>query len=87
MHNVMPLSKYSAKQLADIMNQRVGEAFRPGAVDPEAMELIADVASRWGDARLALELLWRAGMVADRGNSDSVLPEHAGKQRPRSTLR
>jgi cell division control protein 6 len=77
MHNVMPISKYNSKQLADIMNQRVGAAFRPGAVDPEAVELIADVASRWGDARLALELLWRSGMVADRERSDSVLPEHA----------
>ncbi|MEW6593081.1 MAG: ORC1-type DNA replication protein [Candidatus Hadarchaeota archaeon] len=77
LHNVLPLSKYNDEQLLDIMNRRVPEAFRAGAVDPETVELIADVASRWGDARLALELLWRAGMVADREGSDSVLPEHA----------
>jgi cell division control protein 6 len=77
MHNVLKLPKYTARQLADIMEQRVGEAFKPGAVDPETTELIADISARWGDARLALELLWRAGMVADREGSDVVLPEHA----------
>jgi cell division control protein 6 len=77
MHNVLVLSKYTARQLADIMGQRIEEAFKPGAVDPETTELIADIAARWGNARLALEILWRAGMVADREGSDAVLPEHA----------
>jgi cell division control protein 6 len=79
MHNVITLDRYTAQQLADIMNQRVGEAFKAGAVDPETIELIADIASRWGDARLALELLWRAGMAADDENKDVVMPEHARK--------
>jgi cell division control protein 6 len=79
MHNVLQLDRYTAPQLVDIMNQRIGEAFKTGAVDPETVELIADMASRWGDARLALELLWRAGMVADGEGKDAVTPEHARK--------
>ncbi len=77
MHNVLPLDRYTAPQLADIMKQRVGEAFKTGAVEEETVELIADIASRWGDARLALELLWRAGTIADGERKDVVMPEHA----------
>ena len=77
MHNVLALDRYTASQLADIMRQRIGEAFKAGAVEDETVELIADIASRWGDARFALELLWRAGMVADGEGKDVVAPEHA----------
>jgi cell division control protein 6 len=77
MHNILTLSKYNSKQLADVMEQRAKEAFKAGVVDPETIELIADTAARWGDARLALELFWRAGTIADRSRADEVLPEHA----------
>ena len=77
MHNVLALDRYTAPQLADILNQRVGEAFKVGTVDEETVFLIADIAARWGDARFALELLWRAGMIADGQGADLVMPEHA----------
>ncbi len=77
MHNMLVLEGYGAQELMDIMEQRIELAFRPGAVDPETVELIADIAARWGNARLALELLWRAGLVADNYGSETVLPEHA----------
>lgn len=76
MHNVLCLDRYTAPQLRDILNQRMGEAFKTGAVEDETVELIAEIASRWGDARLALELLWRAGMTADGKRKDMVTPEH-----------
>ena len=79
MHNRIELDKYSAPQLADILRSRIKEAFKPGAVEEDTITLIADVASRWGDARLALELLLRAGMMADEEGSEVVLPEHARK--------
>lgn len=77
MHNVIALDKYSAPQLEDILNYRIKEAFKAGAVDEDTVSLIADIVSRWGDARLALELLWRAGMIADEEETDVVAPEHA----------
>ena len=79
MHNVISLDRYNATQLKDILNQRVGEAFKAGSVEEDTVELIADIASRWGDARFALELLWRAGMAADSEGKDVVTPEHARK--------
>ncbi|MFH1821085.1 MAG: ORC1-type DNA replication protein [Methanobacteriota archaeon] len=79
MHNVLSLDRYSVTQLKDILSQRVGEAFKVGAVEEDTIELIADIASRWGDARFALELLWRAGLTADGEGKGTVTPEHARK--------
>jgi cell division control protein 6 len=77
MHNMLVLRGYTSDELVDILKQRVELAFHPGTVDPEAVQLIADIAARWGNARLALELLWRAGLVADGQGANTVLPEHA----------
>jgi len=77
MHNVLTLDRYTAPQLVDILNQRIREAFKAGTVDDDTVSLISDIAARWGDARLALELLWRAGLTADGEGADTVMPEHA----------
>lgn len=79
MHNVISLDRYSASQLRDILASRLVEAFKPGVVGEDTIELIADIASRWGDARFALELLWRAGMAADAEGVKEVTPEHVRK--------
>ncbi len=76
MHNVLALDRYTAPQLVDILNNRIREAFKVGAVNEDTVALIADIAARWGDARLALEILWRAGMTADGENVDEVMAEH-----------
>ena len=77
MHNTISLDKYNARQLSDILTQRVREAFKPGAVEEDTCGMIADIAARRGDARFALELLLRAGMSADEKKSERVTPEHA----------
>lgn len=76
LHNVLELNRYTSGQLRDILLQRVGEAFRSGAVEEEAVDLIAEIASSTGDARFALELLWRAGLIADGRMENVVTPEH-----------
>ncbi len=74
--NVVECNQYSAKELVDIINQRIGLAFRNKAVDIETVDLVADIASQEGDARLAIELLWKAGQQADDRREGQVLPEH-----------
>src|SRR2546422_510742 len=56
--------------------QRVGLAFHPGTVDDKIVALIADIASEYGDARYAIDLLEGAGAAADAEISDEVGPEH-----------
>ncbi len=55
-------------------------AFRPGALSTQTLDLISELAaSEEGDARYAIELLWRAGKYADASESPEVLPEYVRK--------
>ena len=74
--NTIILDKYVRDELYDIIDQRVGLAFHNHTVSLDSIDLIADIASEWGDARFAIELLWKAGMCADQQHVQLVVPEH-----------
>lgn len=78
-HNVIDLDKYTHSQLRDILDYRVSEAFWENVVRPDTIQLISDMTSGRGDARYAIEILWRAGKFADSEGANEVLPEHARK--------
>lgn len=86
--NILQLNKYSRNELFDIVRQRVELAFHRNVVNDDSMDLIADIASDWGDARFAIELLWKAGIAADNQHVDQVIPEHvrAAKAETYSTV-
>ena len=74
--NVIHLKEYSKPQLEDILNDRVNLAFRQGTVSTQTMNLVAESAySEGGNARYAIELLWRAGKYADASEMREVSPE------------
>ena len=74
--NVISLEKYSQPQLIDILNDRVSMAFEPATVPDDTVSLVAELAlSESGNARFAIELLWRAGKYADAEDAGAVLPE------------
>jgi cell division control protein 6 len=74
--NTVILDKYTRDELYDILQQRVRLAFCANTVLGESLDLIADIASDCGDARFAIELLWKAGMYADEKHVKQVVPEH-----------
>jgi len=74
--NTITLEKYARDELYDIVQQRVGLGFYPNTVLGESIDLIADIASEYGDARFAIELLWKAGMYADEKHAKQVIPEY-----------
>jgi cell division control protein 6 len=74
--NVLSLDKYTRDELFDIISQRVKLAFHTESVDSDSIDLISDIASEWGDARFAIELLWKAGIAADHQHVERVTPEH-----------
>ena len=74
--NIIGLNKYTRDELYDIVKQRVNLAFHRNTVSEESIALIADIASEWGDARFAIELLWKAGLYADKQRGYKLLPEH-----------
>ncbi|MCW4007253.1 MAG: ORC1-type DNA replication protein [Candidatus Bathyarchaeota archaeon] len=74
--NVIRLEKYQKSQLIDILTERVSMAFAPSTVAEDVVSLIAELGvTENGNARFAIELLWRAGKYADAENLGSVTPE------------
>ncbi|MCD6235702.1 MAG: ORC1-type DNA replication protein [Thaumarchaeota archaeon] len=77
--NVIYLNEYSREQLYDIVKFRADEALIPNVLMEESLRLIADVAGERGDARYALDILWRAGKYAEAEGSAKITPEHVRK--------
>ncbi len=77
----LELPPYTREQLEEILRARREEAFRRGALPDESLRLAAEMASKRGDARMGIELLLRAGMLADARGSRVVLPEHVREAR------
>jgi len=70
--NVIEFGKYTKGQLFDIISARAQMALVPGAVNDDVLDLIAEIASEWGDARFAIELLEKGGMLANEREADAV---------------
>jgi cell division control protein 6 len=77
--NFVRLDKYSTDQLQAIIADRVGLAFKEGVVPEATASFLADVAGSSGDARYAIELLWRSGKYADSETSRVVSAEYVRK--------
>ncbi len=72
-HHEIEFPRYSPPQLKDILRQRAGRAFLPGACSEDAIALAAAHAAKLGgDARVALETLWQAGKNAEKRGADAV---------------
>ena len=75
--NIISLNPYTRGQLLDIIKSRATMAFREDAITDEALELISELAAmEGGDARYAIDLLWRAGKYAEAEGVRRVLPRH-----------
>lgn len=69
----LEFTPYGTPELAEVLEQRVEQAFRPGSIPSEVVERIAEkVAEESGDCRQALELLLRAGREADSREATEV---------------
>ncbi len=77
--NSIRFEKYSASELNDILAERIKMAFVEHAVMHETLQLVCEIASERGDARYAIELLWRAGKQADSLESSVIIPDYVRK--------
>ena len=73
----MVFPPYDAQQLSVILEKRAKEAFQEGAITPEAISAAAALAAKHsGDARYALQLLLRAGDIAEEEGADRITATH-----------
>ncbi len=79
-NNIIQLDTYTKIQLQDILKDRVTLAFKQGTVPTETITLAAELGEEeGGNARYAIELLWRSGKYADTEEAKEVTPEHVRK--------
>jgi len=68
---------YNATELADILKQRSKIAFHEGIIEEGVIKLCAGLAAReHGDARKALQLIRKAGEIAERNQNKKILEKH-----------
>jgi len=73
--NHVRLERYPRDIIAAIVDQRVDLAFFPGTVTSDSIDLIADIAGDNGDARYAIELLEKSGLLTDEKGAEQVSVE------------
>jgi len=73
----IPFEPYSSPDLKEILKERAKYAFFDFVLDGDVIPLCAAHAAKLGgDARVAIDLLLKAGRLAERENSKMVLPKH-----------
>ena len=71
---------YNANQLYDILKLRADVAFKEGVIDDGVIKLCAGLAAKEnGDARKALQLLRKAGEIAERNQTKKIMENHVEK--------
>ncbi|MEM4254800.1 MAG: AAA family ATPase [Candidatus Norongarragalinales archaeon] len=71
--SALEFSRYSPVALKRILSERASLAFKPGACGEEAIALVAAYASKQGgDARVAIEALWRCGKNAEARGANKI---------------
>ncbi len=73
--NHVRMDRYPREVIRVIVEQRVDLAFYPGTVAEDSIDLIADIAGEKGDARYAMEMLEKSGLLADEKGSEKVTAE------------
>lgn len=74
--NTVRFNRYSQPELREIVAARAEEALYPGRISDDALDLIAEQASEYGDARMAIELLDRSANIAEEDVDGEVTVEH-----------
>ena len=77
--NSITFPPYSKEQLFDIVNSRAEIGLRGETYSDELIDVIADFSEEYGDARFAIELLWRSAKIADQNKKKINTIEHSRK--------
>ncbi len=73
---------YTRDQIFDILRQRAEIALAPGTYDEDILSMIADITGadgemeNRGDARVAIDILYRASNIAENDGAGRITPEH-----------
>jgi len=74
-HIVIELPRYSEEELRDILRYRAKIGFYDGVVSSEICDMVARIASETGNARHGIEILYHAGLIAEKSDEKRITPE------------
>ncbi len=66
--NIIKFNNYSLNQIFDILKYRANLSFANGAVPDKIISMIANIVLKNGDIRHGLNILWKAGKIAETMN-------------------
>ncbi|MHA1167074.1 MAG: Cdc6/Cdc18 family protein [Candidatus Hodarchaeales archaeon] len=72
---VLEFPPYDQEEMKDILGFRAELAFKEGAVNEEHLEMISSICSRTSNMRHGIEILHRAGRLADRDGHTAINAE------------
>jgi cell division control protein 6 len=73
--NTIRFDRYKRDELRDIVKIRADEALFSEKVHEDAIDLIADISSEWGDARFAIDLLDKSARKAENREHGEITAE------------
>jgi len=74
-HKIIELPRYSEEELRDILEYRARIGFHEGVIAPEICGMVAKIASETGNARHGIEILYHAGLIAEKSDEKKITPE------------
>lgn len=75
-HEQIEFPGYSLQELVEILTYRTRLAFKGSAITNDIIQMVAEIASHTKNARHGIEILLRAGKLADYEGSREVTAEH-----------
>ena len=75
-HDQMDISGYTRDQLLEILEYRAQMALIPTSYSEDTLNLIADICASSQNARHGLEILYRAGKIADLRGESFIRPDY-----------
>ena len=73
--NTIRFGKYTRDELRDIVKIRSEESLFPGKIREDAIDLMADISSEWGDARFAIDLLDKSARKGENKDDGEITAE------------
>jgi len=73
--NSIKFDRYSLDELEEIIAMRAQESLSDGALGTEEISLLAEIASQYGDARFAIELIEKSAMIAESEENGRIVAD------------
>ncbi|MFX1260422.1 MAG: Cdc6/Cdc18 family protein, partial [Promethearchaeota archaeon] len=73
--NIIKFDNYSCEQIFDILKYRAEISLEKNTISDELIEMISEIVFLKGDIRYGLNLLWKAGKIAESKNLKSITTE------------